>query len=220
MGAWSELTLAAVPDGVACPGSPGLWRPVDGKLVFDLAPTPLASSREAWCAWAEACARGELAQAESLKNWRAPELDELAIDPGLLVAEAGELLAQARVVRTPRRLALRYEALGCGDLGCGDLGEGNLSTSRAAWLDELMADAARHWRLVRTGTRGGPMLEVNLTGAPLADLPALVPYALGALRQVAEWLLPPIHLLLDSSVTSVALGRPPARSLAAERNCS
>ena len=95
-----------------------------------------------------------------------------------------------------------------------------LGRTRCRLLGELLLDAQRRWRLVRVGV--GPAravaAEIDLSGAPHAQLEPLLGVAMATLPLVVEWLLLPLATLVDPGVQSRALGPVTTRAMPAERN--
>ncbi len=211
-GGWTSLILpAGAGEGVGALGTPGLWRRSgregDPLVVFDLPPLVGESQRGAWIDWAVATAAGRLPE-----GWTSPDratLTECGLRPERLVARSDASTSLGELSVEEHRLALGFSLGTIPD---------DLPRTRRAWLAALVEDARSHWRLVRLESdRRRVRAELDLSGAPHAALPSLLPYALDALRQVVEWCLPPLRLVLDSSIPSRVLSRPLERRRAAER---
>jgi hypothetical protein len=188
-------------------GAPGPWRVVEAdRALAELSPVWLAAddraaARAALLAWAVATVDGEL----SLDAPHPPEelVAAVTAEQGLTIEAAGRLVV-ARVRSDGPRLALSA-ALGRVEPG--------LPAARAAWLQEVLADGRRRWRLVRCGVdadTGEVLTEIDLSGAPAAALEDLLRHGLAALRHVSAWLLPGVALCLDRALPSALLDHPPA----------
>jgi len=204
---WVELSTdagATDPLGGA-PDDPGLWRRVPGSApaetvrTFEITPAMLGRGRadaSTWRSaleWAIATADGRAAP-----GWRSPDPRDLAewIPRDALTIRAGTELRQGRVVHDACRLAIELPWL--------TSVAADLPASRRAWIDRLLLDAQRTWRLVRVCREedGSVVGSIDLTGAPPDQLPTISRAALDALRWVTSWIVPPAALLTDLSVES------------------
>jgi hypothetical protein len=186
-------------------GAPGPWRVVDpGRAVAELSPVWLASddragARAALVAWAVATVDGELPS-------DAPQppgelVARVTAEQGLGIEASGRVVVAQSRCDGPR-VALRAV-----------LGrvEADLPSARGAWLEAVLADARRRWRVVRCGVDAGEVVcEVDLSGAPDFALEDLLRHGMAALRHVSAWLLPGVDLCLDRALPSALLDQLPA----------
>jgi hypothetical protein len=190
-------------------GRPGLWREVDGEHVFELPPSPalddpLAGEADPVAAgvdWALRTASGE-----PVAGWESPPLEtlEAAVPGGSFAIRAGALPACGAVHHESDRLALRVPEIA-------RIPE-DLPGSRRLWLEEVILDARRLYKLVRLGPVAGSVLaEVDLSGAPHARIESLCRIGVDALRWVVARILPSLSVILDSDRRSELLDRDPAR---------
>ena len=202
-------------------GTPGLWRVVpDGATlarVHDLPRlrgveedgnpegTPSQEALTHLFEWAVATLHGERAP-----DWTPPPRDEVEdwLAPARLHVRSGALLATGELVHAPGRLALVFPELA-------SVPE-TLSASRRSWLDGLLLEAQRRWRLARFGTDADTRCvraEVDLTGVPTVWARSFVQLSLEALAWAVEWVLSPLSFLVDAGATSRALERHSHHSL-------
>ena len=137
---------------------------------------------------------------------------EARVDPESWTVIRGGSIRRGRLVLDTRRCLLRFDAAPPFPQG--------IDAARLAWMEELLLDATRHWRMVRVATeRAGspPQLEIDLSGAPRPLLLALLPPALETLRWVVRWLAPPADLLAGDGDGCHLLEVPPPRARPAER---
>jgi hypothetical protein len=226
------LTLRTRPGRQADPlgqqmGRPGLWKTIvrpSGKLrrEFHLPVNVLAREEpdddgpdgddplRACLDWAAATAQGELPNGwqcpaeESVQSWFSKEG---------LVLQSGPLVKQGSVVRAPGRLAVCFQVVAAVPEG--------LSPARRRWLERVLAEAGRRWRMVRVGldgSQGAPSVvaEVDLSGAPPELLPDFCRIALDAVRWVVSWFLWPVALLSDTRV-ACRVWEAPTAGIPAER---
>jgi hypothetical protein len=183
---------------------PGLWRlvPVEGGLarVFELPPTlarlAAPSEHAAILAWALASCLGTpgsglaSAEHEETQGWSP------AVPGEETVVRAGALLAQIEPLAAGAGFELPLSARSTADLAAG----------RASWLRELLLDARARLRLARfLLVDGVPSARIDLRGAPPELQDDLAAAALDALRHAGAWLLEPLDLVLDPSLSSPAL---------------
>lgn len=215
---WLVLTepVAERPDADArlfsLPNRPGLWKRVRHRATGvesqlfafpavllpedDLGDTECSegSVTEQMLAWALTTARGELPA-----GWVAPEPATVAswFAKDRLTVVAGELLRQGEVICEPQRLGLRFSITP-------QLPE--LPPARAAWLEDLFAEAQSRWHLVRfvweqDATGRNAVAEIDFSGAPPAILENLFATGLDALRWTVQWLGEPADWLADATMT-------------------
>jgi len=223
-GDWLALVERAPEDSLAGGlGSPGLWRVLEEGAGFarvhELPPlrtlTPDAETEPAGDSfmaslsrlvdWASATQRGECPP-----GWTPPPREEVEswILPSRMNLRSGPLLAKGVLVHEPRRFALAFPEL--------VRLPAELSLARRSWLDELLLDAQRLWRLVRFGVdapSGSVRAEIDLSGVPSEWARPLVQLALEALARAVVWVLSPLTFLVDIHAPSRALDRHSHHSL-------
>jgi len=202
-------------------GAPGLWRVVPDRTgltrthdlpplhgveeVCDVDGAPSLAALTLFLGWATATR-----DSSGARDWTPPPCSEVEswLTPARLSVRSGALLARGQLVHEPGRLALVYPDLA-------RVAE-TLSAARRSWLEDLLLDAQRRWRLVRFGidahTRG-VRAEVDLTGVPAAWARPCVQLSLEALAWAVEWVLSSLSFLADTSATSQALESNPLHSL-------
>ena len=123
--------------------------------------------------------------------------------PEALTVRVGGELRQGRVIHDERRLAIEVPWV--------PTVPPDLPAARRVWLERVLLDAQRTWRLTRVCRTDGSSIvgSVDLTGAPTDELPTISRAALDALRWVTSWVVPPTALLTDLSVESPTAGRRP-----------
>ena len=191
-------------------GAPGLWR-VDERghaRVHDLPQfRGLAAGELATLVdWAFETRAGRVPE-----GWEAPARDELEdwIDPRRLGVRAPGLgvgVVRGELVCGDGRLALVFPELA--------RVPDDLEPERRGWLDALLDDAQRRWRLVRFGIArdAGAGLrvraEVDLSGVPPTWARPLVQLSFDALLWAAGWALSPVSFVADPAASSRALEKP------------
>jgi len=179
--------------------------PADDDVEADQPTLP-----ESFLHWAVAAHSGELPD-----GWQAPgrELIESWLSPGGLTVQCGPFVRQGELTVTPEQWAVRVPIL--------PRLPTDLPTPRRQWLDAVLTDALKQWRMVRIGLtsdRGYPALiaEVDFTGAPHSEI--LFSVGLASVRHVVTWLAESVELLADASVASELLAGPPPEKPETERN--
>jgi hypothetical protein len=138
-------------------------------------------------------------------NWRPPAREEVEswVPSERLKLRCGAHLLRGELVHAPERLALVFPELA--------RLPADLSDARRSWVDELLACARSHWRLVRLGVEPGTgrvRAEVDLTGVPDVWARPLVQLSIEALAWAVDWTLVPLTFLADPRSQSRALERP------------
>ena len=219
-GAWAEVRCD-LPESLSDPlreesGRPGLWRSLEGSLVFEIPPMPHrevmppdeTDQLAALVAWALRTASGR-----PVPGWPPPlrEAVEAAIPGGAFSIRTHELTALGTIHHEPDRLALRVPAIA--------RTPADLPESRRLWLEETLLETRRLNKLVRLGLQNGAVqAEVDLTGAPLEQIAPLCRIAVDALRWVVGRIQRPLNLILDAGLRSEVLDRNPGRARSARRS--
>ena len=149
--------------------------------------------------WASATFASERAD-----EWTPPPRDEVEswLTPARLSVRSGSLLARGELVHELGRLALVFPEL--------VVVPANLSPARREWLDGLLLDGQRRWRLVRFGVDADThrvQAEVDLSGIPAEWARPFLQLSLEALVWAVEWMLSPLSFLVDPGASSQALER-------------
>lgn len=213
---WLEFAMPATFAPAGEPDAPGLWRWVgagsDRKRVFELhcawlavaadADAPAAPAEHPFVAcldWLHATALGQLPSA-----WAAPARETVAewIEPGKLALAVGPILRQGECRCQPDRLRLRFPML--------PHLPPDLPERRRRWLEEVVAEAQTHCRLVRLRfdeTLDTPALvaECDLSGAPRRLLKPMLSTCLDCLRHCVGGLVETAELLANAQAASRAL---------------
>jgi hypothetical protein len=200
-------------------GKPGFWKCINKKgrvhEQFDLPPSVVGKPAEdldefdlgddvtspllSMLEWALDTIDGDVPS-----GWSAPERKdvEAMIPREGLTVQCGVHARQGELLCEPNLFALQFQIL--------PTVPENLAGNRMNWLRHLLFDTQNRWRLVRIGfieNKSGLSVraEVDLTGAPRAVLPDLVPVALFALRSVVEWVVEPAVFLVNGTDDCSAL---------------
>jgi hypothetical protein len=199
-------------------GRPGLWRwsangsrryhacfELPGQLLAQLSDEPELPDEpalpQALLDWMDAAAAGDIPA-----GWRSPSLDEVKamIPDGAATVRSHGVVRECEIDRTDQRLAIRCPVL--------PSIRADLPAPRRRWLEQLVLDTHRQWRLVRLGLTEDPAMvaEVDLTGAPPALVPQLVPLTVDSLRWVVGSVIQ-AAAVVASGVASAALDRGPSQ---------
>ncbi len=161
-------------------------------------------SLASWLKWARETAGGA-----APRGWTPPTADQLAewVPAAALNVQRGAFVRQGQTVLEPGRLAFEFPVL----LSLPDA----LPAPRAAWLDALVREANRRWRLIRFGivprVRSRSLVaRIDFTGAPHS--PALFSTGLEALKYGTAWLGESAELLANTEQTLEALAAPPPKT--------
>lgn len=218
---WGSFVVAErspLDDPLMPAGRPGLWKPgrTPGTTVFDVPPSimaraeePVAGDRDRPGIVLERVRTWALATRDGapVEDWRAPDADDAAawLPEQALTLHVRSIALQGRLTCEGDRLALGFDI--------GDPVPDDLPVARRAWLDEVLRDAQRRWRLVRLarGESGALVAEVDLSGAPEELLAELIAVAVDALRIVVAWLAEPVAFLVGETAGEI-LNRQPARA--------
>jgi hypothetical protein len=147
-------------------------------------------------------------------GWEPPPREEVLawLPPAQLTVRKGATTALGELVNAPGTLRLQFPLA--------QRGPDALPRARRRWLAACQPGARARWRFVRVGLPqdgGPPRAEVDLTGAPPELVEPLTHQALGALRWVVAWSLPPLAVLTDTGIASALLDSTPSRARPAER---
>jgi hypothetical protein len=198
-GMWATLTRELDLDEeslkMTALGRPGLWKSLgSGRCPRRLFEVPLYivdlmgeeggecrfAGLKHLVAWALATEGGSPPE-----GWVAPTAEEAVrmIGPDLLTVQCADSAAQGRIVRAENRLAIVFPIP--------PLIASALPESRRQHLHELVRNTNDSWRMVRVDLSGpggqSAVAEVDLTGAPLPALEALLTYGTDAIHHVIRW---------------------------------
>ena len=219
---WSELRAtngSPPPAPLREPlGTPGLWKWVADRRVFDLPPAVIAPAEDEFGAtttplggcleWALQTAAGKLPE-----GWQTPDRVEVEswIPRAGLTVQFGRVVRQGTLHHASGRLALRFPIL--------PRVPADLSPNKHMWLEEILMDGQSRSRLVRIAftTNGSVEAEVDLSGAPHAVIENLFRTGLESLRWIVEW-LEPVDFLVDAGAACRAFEVCPVREQPAERS--
>jgi hypothetical protein len=120
-----------------------------------------------------------------------------------LTLQVGALALQGALIHGQTRLAFDFPLV--------PRIPAHLPPARRAWLQVLLADGQRRWRMVRIGIQGDAEAhaEVDLSGAPHASLEPLARVGLDALRHVVSSLVEPADFLVHGAHGCRAVEVPP-----------
>ena len=195
-------------------GLPGLWkltgngRHAAAHRLFELPPsiTPRSDSEPArfdeLFGWAQATSDGGYD-----REWSPPPREEIErwLPEGALTLQVGSIALQGALIHGDHRLAFDFPIVP-------RIPE-DLPPTRAAWLEELLADGQNRWRMVRIGIDGDSAAhaQVDLSGAPHETLAPLVRIGVDALRHVVSSLVEPADFLVNGADGCRAVEVPPTK---------
>ena len=194
-------------------GLPGLWKlsanghGATAHRVFELPPsiTPRRDAEPArfdlLSAWAHATVDGR-----PDRGWSPPPREDIErlLPEGALTLQVGAVALQGALDHDDSRLALDFPIV--------PRIPDDLPPARAAWLEELLADAQNRWRMVRIGIDGvTAAAQIDLSGAPHDTLAPLVRIGVDALRHVVSSLVEPADFLVNGADGSRAVEVPPTK---------
>ena len=194
-------------------GEAGPWRNGESGRVFQL---PAYLSRDAdpgsdaGASFTSTLDWAISADANRFNGYTAPTREEILDYLGntSLTVQDGSMLRECTIDRTEERFALRCPIV----MSIPN----DLPPERRAWLDELIAETQRRWRMVRVGEANidgddSTMLltEIDLTGCPEPLLAGLIPVAADSLRWVVAWAARSAAVIVDTSIDSEVLAFAP-----------
>lgn len=220
-GRWASLTTPCDSDDVdpllPVSGGPGLWKTIrdanglhrrfdvsleaetDGFWDDDskVSGGP-GSALQAQLRWALATAAGAVPA-----EWSPPaqvDIDEHVTERALTIQMGPHALVGVLTVQ-PSQFAIRFEIV--------KSLSAELPQSRAAWLQALLLDAQRRWRMVRfeisRAKNPKVVATIDLTGMPHSLFASLASTALDTLGWAVEHLVKPVVFVADPAASSDAL---------------